>query len=193
MTRTWEWPSRERWAYSRQHPYWDSETGCPFADKFGHRLSNYATAEEIAALITAMKELWRDYGRKLREAKRAAGPLCQQSGERNWNFYRRCKAMSEADRELVSELDCLRRNRSDINCEILPYLQEDSFPRFQIYVPEAKELFAPFEQRRDAAFKAARAEWERECEQIPIDDTAWEQELQRRAAFDAPGSDERPV
>jgi len=50
------WPSREEWAYRRQHPYWDSETGCPFDDKYGHRLSDYATAEEIAALIAAMKE-----------------------------------------------------------------------------------------------------------------------------------------
>ena len=30
MSRDREWPSRERWAYQRQHPYWDSETGCPF-------------------------------------------------------------------------------------------------------------------------------------------------------------------
>jgi transcriptional regulator with XRE-family HTH domain len=115
---TYEWPSREEWAHRRQHPYWDSDTGCPFDNKYGHRLSDYATAEEIAALITAMKALWRDYGRKLREAKRAAGSLCLQPGEKNSDFYRRWKGMSEAERELAEEPECIRGDRREINREI---------------------------------------------------------------------------
>jgi hypothetical protein len=144
-----QWPSREEWAYRRQHPYWDSDTGCPFDNKYGHHLSDYATAEEIAALIAAMKALWRDYGRKLREAKRAAGSLCLQPGEKNLDFYRRWKGMSEAERELAEKPECIRGDRREINREILPYLQQDSFPRFQIHGREASELLAPFQQRYD--------------------------------------------
>jgi len=82
---------------------------------------------------------------------------------------------------LASKPEWLRRDRGDINREILPYLRKDSFPRFQIHVPEAETLFAPFQERYDAARETARAEWERECEQICIDDAAWEEELRWRA------------
>ena len=48
------WPSRAEWAEPKRHPYWDSETGCPFAAKYSHRLS-VATPEESPLLLSGWK------------------------------------------------------------------------------------------------------------------------------------------
>jgi hypothetical protein len=57
MKRPFEWPSREQWAKQHQHPYWDYETGCPFANKFGHHLSDHAASEEVTALRSEINDL----------------------------------------------------------------------------------------------------------------------------------------
>jgi hypothetical protein len=85
------WPTREQWAYRQQHPYWDGETGCPFAGKYSHRLSDYATAEEIAALTAALKDLYRELGRDLRTANLQAASLKRQPGESSAAQYQRSR------------------------------------------------------------------------------------------------------
>jgi hypothetical protein len=166
MSKQYNWPSREEWADRRRHPYWDCETGCPFDDKFKHRLSDYATREEITALVTALNNLYRDKGRELRVANQRAKERGLPKESRSWE---------------------LQEERHSIN-KTLAHIREDgsaSFlsPRVRDFA-EAKALLEPFQERYDAAYKAAEAQWERECEQIPVDDAAWEQELERRRQLD---------
>jgi hypothetical protein len=189
MSKPLNWPSREEWAYRRQHPYWDSDTGCPFADKYGHRLSDYASAEEIAVLIAALKDLYRKLGRELRTANLRIKPSDrQQRGEGHAAWYRRFKLLAREEQELFHTAEILRSDRTEIN-DVLAKIHDDQIPlwtrRGSVLGP-ACELITSFVERYDAAFKAAREQWERECEQkISIDDAAWEEELQRRTDCEA--------
>jgi hypothetical protein len=96
------WPTREEWAYRQQHPYWDSDTGCPFEDRYSHRLSDYATPEEIAAAVAALENLWRQHGRRMRDLKLKGSPLYRQPNEKELAFLRRLWAMSKADMDVAS-------------------------------------------------------------------------------------------
>jgi hypothetical protein len=186
------WPSREQWAYSRQHPYWDGETGCPFANKYGHQLSDYATQEEIAALIAALKDLYRELGRELQAANLRIKPSDrQQRGEGNSAWYRRFRQLAPEDQALFQAAGGLRSERSAIN-NVLARIRDDQIPnqtRWSNYVlGKAGELVAPFNARYQAAFEAAREQWEQECLQIPVDDAAWEQELKWRRDLEERGT-----
>jgi hypothetical protein len=176
------WPSREEWADRRRHPYWDGETGCPFADKFGHRLSDYATTEEIAALIATLKNLYRDMGREMRTAKQLAAERGLPS---DWLSFRH---LPEAEQEIAARPETLKYERHDIN-RLLAVIRDDAYdafpPQFGYSGDAARALMQPFVDRHDAAFKTALAEWEREREQISVDDAAWAEELERRRDIDA--------
>jgi hypothetical protein len=182
-----KWLSREEWAYRQQHPYWDCETGCPFADKYKHRLSDYATPREVETLVAGLKDNYRDCGRRMKEAKQLAGYLNQQPGEIDTEHWHRIQALPKEEQDKVHAVNELRWARKGIN-EVLAHIREDSLPNlFGHYHPlseETKALLAPFKERYDTARKAAEAEWQRECEQIPVDDAAWEQELRRRKSID---------
>jgi hypothetical protein len=81
----WGWPSREEWARDRRTVYADMENPHPAT----RQLSAYATADEIAAAIAAVKAIHREVCR----AERVGKP-------------------SRADRNEVN--DVLRRLRSDL-------------------------------------------------------------------------------
>ena len=181
--RTYNWPSREQWARARQLPYWDNETGCPFADKYSHRLSDYATAEEIAALIEALKELYRKLGRDLKTERLRAAK--QQSGESDRAHFQRFQATPEAERAAFFEATEARRGRSDIN-GALKEIRDDKIPgRWRNREKAVEELVAPFVARYAAAHNAAHEVWKQERLQTPVDDAAWEEELCRRADLEA--------
>ena len=120
-----DWPTREDWAKRRQHPYWDCETGCPFADRYSHRLSDYATPEEIAAAVAALENLWRQHGRKMRELKLKGSRLYQQPDEEERSLSRRIYAMSKADMDMACEPDTLKGYRRGIK-KALAILREGS-------------------------------------------------------------------
>ena len=87
MKEPYEWPSRERWAEQYQRPSWDGETGCPYDHNYSHQLSDFATSEEVAALTTALKDLYRELGRKLQAANLRTKPSDRQQrgeGQRAW-------------------------------------------------------------------------------------------------------------
>jgi hypothetical protein len=176
MSKQRTWPSREEWADRQRHPYWDfSETGCPFHDKLKHRLSDYATREEISITISVLKDLYREKGLKMRAAK-------QQMAERGLpEDVRDRRHLSEADQEIARQPTELKWERQAIN-NALKHISEDGDPKFYRCTgfKEANKLLGKFKERYDAAFKAAQEQWERECEQIPVDDVAWEKELERR-------------
>jgi hypothetical protein len=191
MKQPYEWPSREQWAEQHQHPYpdWIEGGRCPYADKYSHRLSDYATSEEVAALTTALKNLYRDLGRKLQAAN-----LCiktsdqQQRGEGHAAWYRRFRELPPEDQESLIEAGHLRSQRSEIN-DLLARIRNNEIPnrtRCSNYVPEKPgELVAPINARYNAARKTAADAYDREyAAQHPADDAAWEKELRRRAAID---------
>lgn len=184
---TYKWPTREEWAYRQQHPYWDSETGCPFANKYSHRLSDYATAEEIAELTAALKDLYRELGRELRAAKPRVEPFRQRRGEGHAAWYQRYRQLSPEDQEALQAAERLQEERTQIN-GLLAKIRDDAIPngtRRGSLFGRAEKLVAPFVERYDVAFRNAYGQWEQECLQIPIDDAAWEQELEQRARTDA--------
>jgi hypothetical protein len=181
MSKPLNWPSREEWAYRRQHPYWDSDTGCPFADKYGHRLSDYASAEEIAVLIAALKNLYRDKGCEMRIAKLQAN----ERGLGNFSSYREWRHLPDEEKEVISRPLELKCERQVIN-KALADIRDNAIPDSCWQCKQAEELLRPFHERYDDAFKAAHEQWKRECEQkISIDDAAWEEELQRRTDCEA--------
>ena len=185
MKEPYEWPSRERWAEQYQRPSWDGETGCPYDHNYSHQLSDYATSEEVAALTTALKDLYRELGRKLQAANLRTKPSDrQQRGEGQRAWYRRFRQLPAEDQEPFIEVGHLRRERSAIN-DLLVRIRNNEIPnrtRSSNYAPgKAGELVAPFKTRYYAAHNAARDAYFAEyAAQHQPDDAAWEQELERR-------------
>lgn len=193
MTRQkYNWPTREEWAHRERHPYWDTETGCPFRGKFGHCLSDYASTLEIATAITALEELWRRYGRELRELNRQGSPLYPQANEANEaKYYRRYIAMSDAEKEIAGRPRDLKTYRHGIR-KILAAFRDNDLPPYDSWQggDEACTIIKPFQQRYDSAFEAAKEEWKRECEKIPVGDAEWEAELRRRKEIEEREADD---
>jgi hypothetical protein len=95
---TYRWPSREEWAKIQRAPYWDL-----FEDlEVSTELKDYATPEEIASVVTALKTLYLAEGRKMKDAKSVAGPLARQPGETGRQYGQRCLGqMSNSEREIA--------------------------------------------------------------------------------------------
>src|SRR5262249_54498373 len=97
------WPTREEWARERQLPYWDCETGCPFSNKYSHRLSDYATSDEIMTAIFRLEELWRRHGREMRVIRNErTGVKWQRTGEDEAAYGRRLIAIAAAEAEIAN-------------------------------------------------------------------------------------------
>jgi hypothetical protein len=170
-----EWPTREQWAEQRRNNYWDSESPHPYLAS--RRLSNYASAAEIAAVIVALQEAYRDYGRQMRAAKALAGPLARQRGEGSGPYIKRYLAMSEAEQDIAGEPDVLRVKRREVN-EVLKQLREDWVPwRWAMSSPPPLDAIMA---RYEAAVRAGDEKWIAEVAAAPIDDAAWAEELERR-------------
>jgi hypothetical protein len=122
-----KWSTREEWAYRRQHPYWDSETGCPFDDKYSHRLSDYATADEIAALTMALKNLYRELGRALRVLNQHLKPVSQRKGEGWGAWYQRFLQLPPKTQETLHAAQCVKDDRRQIN-GILARIDHNKIP-----------------------------------------------------------------
>jgi hypothetical protein len=184
-----EWPSREQWAEQYQSPYWDVED-CPFDKNYSHRLTDYATPEEIAALTVALKDLYCELGRKLQAANLRIKPSDrQQRGEGQQAWDRRFCQLPQEDKDAFGEASNLRFERSVIN-DLLTRIRNNKIPnrtRCSSFVPgKPDELVAPFNARYDAAGAAAREAYVREyIAQHQPDDAAWERELERRASIEA--------
>jgi hypothetical protein len=195
MKQPYEWPSREQWAEQHQNPYWGGGEHCPYYDNYSHRLSDYATPEEVAALTTALKNLYRDLGCALRAANLHFKPWRQQRGEGHAAWYRRFRELPAEHQEAFHAAFSLRDERSAIN-HLLTKIRNNQIPnetRLSNFVPgKAGELVAPLNARYRAAFEAARDAYFREyAAQHPADDAAWEKELRRRVAIDRRQENER--
>ena len=74
-------------------------------------LSLYASPEEIAAAIAALRMIWSDYGRQMKIAAKEAGPLARWPRENIYLYDRRFWAMSETEQELAHRVDRWREKR----------------------------------------------------------------------------------
>jgi hypothetical protein len=139
---------------------WAKERRTPYHDRFpetSDSLAEYATPEEITALKAALRERWAQLGKKMHEL-----------GGRD---------ASDITRNLQSDRSSIKWALKIIDKGGLPY-QLETFSG-------AKDIFAPFHERYEAAKVKLRERAMQEIEQTPIDDDAWNAELKRRARIDA--------
>jgi hypothetical protein len=88
--------------------------------------------------------------------------------------------MSEADQELAMRPETLRCDRR-VTRETIAAIDAGLVPEHHgIRVPLLDEIFA----RYDAARRAADEAWAVEVARRPIDDAAWERELERRRKYE---------
>ena len=147
-----DWPTREQWAERTRSAYWDGDSPHPY--QASREVSRYASAEEIAVAIIALKKLWADYSRQIKAA------------DDPWD---------------------LRIQRSGINLAI-KQLRNGSVPGYSGLIPWARLRALPALEtilaRYEAAVKAGDEKYIAECAARPVDDAAWQNELERRAEID---------
>jgi hypothetical protein len=171
-----ELPSREVWARQVRSGTYENNPNVTTS-----RLSAYATADEIAAIVASLKQSYRQQGRLLREAKQAAGPAwIEQEQERTGlGKYMKWRALPKPQQEMVSAVQRVQQQRRDINA-VLKLIASDELPnsydaRFAD-LPELAEVSIRWKAAWDANYQA----WQEELATRPIDDAAWEKELRRR-------------
>ena len=171
-----KWPTREEWARNRT----TVGPGAGNPNPASGRLSDYATPEDTAALVVALKAEWRAQDERMREAKNRIGPLARRPGETSAAYERRCMAMTKADQERVDQVEGLRLEQHTINI-VLDEIARDVVPWRDAGCLVAKvPLLATIIARYEAACEVASEVWHREVAATPVDDAAWEQELERR-------------
>jgi hypothetical protein len=143
------WPSREEWA-RRRCTSCDSEK----PHKAGRDLSFYASPEEIAAAISALRKIWNDYGRQMKAA--AAEPV-------DTLRYQR-REINDVIKQLHNGMVPWRWVGTGMQTPPLPL--EVIIARYKAAVKDADERYVT---------KVAQA---------PIDDAAWERELARRRSIE---------
>ena len=117
------WPTREAWAKERRTPH---DGGHPYIPS--RELSLYASPEEIAAAIAALRMIWSEYGRHMKIASREAGPLARWPRENSYAYDNRFLAMSETERELAHRVDRWRDKRSSWRSRTVAALRHQSLP-----------------------------------------------------------------
>lgn len=178
------WPSREQWAKNQRSTYWDNETGCPFADDYSHQLSDYASAEEGAAAIEAVKVRLKTIRKLCREANKGLGPLGRQLGESKRAYHERLFNMTRSDRDRV--IDSLGPDDQPFK-KALKTLTDGFIPRYWNNSTEPPAPLGEIIQRYAAARQRAQEDWIAMIEATPIDDAAWEEELRRRKFIEETG------
>jgi hypothetical protein len=170
------WPSREEWAKNTRSCAGENPNPA------SQRLSEYASPAEVELMVGALKQSYRDLGRRLAEAKAAAGAGCRRPSETNKEYSRRRDLMSDHERSLVGEVVEAQRQRGRIT-QTLKLIARDELPLIWDEGGGRVEL-ATATARYEAASRAAEQAWRDEVAHRPIDDPAWEGELQRRARIE---------
>jgi hypothetical protein len=166
MRATYNWPTREEWAVQQRTVYYDM-----LEDLISTSLSNYASDDEVAAAITALRKIWCTYGHQMKEAKRNAETVVDRS------YYE----LSEEERKLIDPIHTYQDRRREIN-DVIKSLRRGRY-HFRIsWILERDGCppLAVIKTRYDAAWAAAEVK----IENTPIDDDAWAKELQRRRDID---------
>jgi hypothetical protein len=175
------WLTREQWARRRSTPWL-------IYINVSKRLCVYATSEEIAELQSALESRWREAGRAMYALKKAH-PLVSAKDRP----FRYLFAMSDADRDAQVENNHLRWERTAIRRLRHCLNTTDNVPADDRHARKyadnltgrARKLYEAIETRWEEARREAsdRALAEHRANN-PIDDAAWAQELERRAAYE---------
>jgi hypothetical protein len=171
------WPSREAWAKERRTPHFDE--GHPYIPS--RELSLYASPEEIAAAIAALRMIWSDYGRQMKIASKEAGPLARRPHENTYAYDRRFWAMRETEQELAHRVDRWRDRRQAVSLAIR-MLRQGLVPEWSLILAPPPSPLATIIARFDAAATAGNKRYAAKVKALPIDDAAWAEELKRRRA-----------
>jgi hypothetical protein len=176
MITGWNWPSREEWARNRRAFYLEHDRHpCPAT----RRLPAYATTGEIAIVIAELKAMIREARRAEPASYNALGPLGRQRGENKRAYDGRFLAMSKKEQEIV--IAGLAPVWPGDLTPVLKELQKDIVPsRWPVHGIGAPPLLDAIIARYQAAEHQADEAWRRIVKATPIDDAAWEEELERR-------------
>jgi hypothetical protein len=171
MDKKFEWPTREEWAKRQRTVYGDM-----LEDLISTRLSDYASADEVAAAIAALRKLWCAYGQRMKEAKRNAGDVIDR------NYY----DLNEEERKLIAPIHTCQDRRKTIN-QVIKFFREGQYHYYVNWVldRDACPPLAMIKERYDAAWTAAELKVRQRVAATPIDDAAWARELEIRRSTDA--------
>jgi hypothetical protein len=193
-----EWPTREEWAESQRAFYHDR-----FEDlEFDRQLSAYASDQEIDVAVRALRALWKVKGVRLLALCVPKG-FQQQRGETQRSYYVRINAMTSEERELLENYLCYQGERRRIKKIIKTLLDNEVPPQCRWVessgysectdgIPEEAEVdkaLGAIAVRYVGARAAAEEKRKQEILATPIDDAAWEKELQRRESIERHRSD----
>jgi hypothetical protein len=177
----WNWSSREEWAKRQRTVYADQDNPLPASS----RLEDYASPYEIEEAITELKTHWKVCGREMAAAKAAAGSLAQQPHETALAFVQRYLTMDEASQDLAMAPENLCHERKKIN-KAIRELRDGELPSGWRLVSSSSPALGKIWDRWEAAAHAANNAWVEQVANTPIDDAAWEEELERRAELENP-------
>lgn len=167
------WPSREEWAKTQQTYYWDDYI------PVSNRVRDYASDDELAAAVEELRSRIKLLDAQVREAKKVVGHLVQQKGETKMAYCRRWMAMTEEEQDKQASWDRPRDHARDLR-GVLRALADGDLPRSSGDGLKA-EVFG---ERYQQAVREYHDEQRRIYAERPIDDEAWERELQRRREWD---------
>ncbi|GEM_PF-6698320 len=166
-----EWAQRERTYF-----YDDSD---PLASV---RASDYATPEEIAAIIGELTARRNALLPALRAAKAAAGPYVRAPGETARAWVLRYFKFDDDAQELAAAVGGIEDRRQRL-FRAAKELRGDRLPSMDLY-DDSPTLLVEVEARRTAAVRRELERREAEYAARPVGDREWDDELRRLAGLD---------
>lgn len=180
----WNWDNREEWAKRVRSACYEE---IPARSTV---LADYAS-EEAARAIAELRQLWRQYGQRMRELQAKTPHRIRQSGESVGAWNKRWAAMSNDEQRAVEAVLVLQERRQIINRMIVE-LREGTVPVQHHSIPQlladnpVPTVGVIMQRYEDACYRALDA-YREEVAKRPIDDAAWEEELQFRRMMESKG------
>lgn len=184
-----QWPDREEWARRRRTVYTDDVANV--RDQVSQHLPDYATAEQVDAAITELRTYWRQLGKDVRAANAAARNAFPRWGD--WRgdpagYLDDMKALDAEAQSTLERADELAQHRKDVNGQIRD-LAAGFLPRRTRWIRTstpvgASPVLAGIVGRYHASQAAAEAAFVERIRTAPIDDAAWQKELEKRAELE---------
>lgn len=199
MTETgaYTWPTRDTWARHHRTTYADDidkVTATVSSDP-----SDYGTTAEITQAAAELGDLWRQLGRDVREANRAALNVFPLHGSRVRRrasitaFLKARDALSTADKAVVEQAEALKHHRKLVKAAVDQLVGAAGRARLELWTVDNAERWMPANacptwRAIVARWKEARAQvdidYMHQVQQRPVDDQAWRHELDRRAQIE---------
>jgi hypothetical protein len=180
-----DYSSRAAWA-KRQHAVYGDEVP---EDLVSRRLRDYATPTEWKAAVDELRATWREKGREMTKFRatypEAYARLYRGSGRIRIDAW--C-ALSPSERELYGAYAILQADRKELNAAYRSAQTKNGawleYPATRLHETKAPPLMRAIMERAHEAWRTAFDAWyatkRAERAKRPIDDAAWERELQLR-------------